>query len=1345
MSSAKPGCPQTGTRPPCPSPPSRSGGTTPGGLRLLSRTEVSADRRTVTLFFLENLPGSARVAVRSDGDGLLDADGEPLDADGDGRPGGVAAWSFDTANLGAVPGTAVVGRVWASERRDGTNVPLAGVTITVDGAEETLRAVTGPDGSFALNPSPAGRFFVHVDGRTAAGSQWPGGAYYPFVGKAWEALPGWTNNLAGGTGEIFLPQVAAGALQPVSATETTVVTFPPEVLAANPALAGVQLEVPPNALFADNGARGGRLGLAPVPPDRLPEPLPPGLNPPLVITIQSDGPMNFDQPVPIRFPNLPDPVTGQKLPPGAKSAIWGFNHDTGFWEIAGPATVSADGSFVVSDPGTGVRQPGWWLAFPGTPLGEPGGGPRGGGGAGGAGGAGGGGGGGGADGDCPEAAEQALDLGLDLADCAGSLLGLDQWINAGTELIRNFDTLLETTDQMVNASAVDATTCDRFAAVAAQMNAAGQLIADLAQPFVSEADPTRLADAVVDCGVSLARDAADLACGANCRRGAANRGCQQWEQFSDLADRAEFLGDLAEADSASEAAFIAAEAAADGLVTALDAYCNAGRRAVGLASPDPRLLELRRRAVEHHAAAVDAKAKAETLLRAGQEVRRRLAEWLDTGVEMVSRWMIEDRGWAGAYYRLWSGDDEFRGRVRAEGVFGLPVVAPNTPFLLEVYEPLRGVYGRAEFISDDNGFRTEVPAPLVVSLRDRSLYPDTDGDGLPDLVEHVVGSRSDRPDTDGDGRNDGEELVAGENPLSPAAAAADGVTASLSVGGVAVDVAAAGAETVAVATERGPVMLLATGSPDAPRMLASLTDGRGASRLAGGENLLLVSEAAVGVRLYDLADPARPVLLWSQRELGQIAALGVRRDRVFYVAGANLVVRDADFGAELLRVNVGGAEALLDLGSRVALAGGTEVRLFELQPAGAVQRGLVAVPNPGFVSDEWGRRLAATDRLLALGGQTGFLTVVRRAGDALVLAGTPPAGLGAAAGLAFLDEQTLAATVRDPGAPEARLGIFDLRDPADVTRRVATYDTLGDARAVIWHRGRLFVADGPAGLTVVRHETALPPSGAPALELAGDFTSPAGQEALAPYTLRARLNGGHRGRVEYFLNGERLGRSPRFPHVWSGTATARTGAGGSLVFTARAVTGGGVTVESTPLVVPLLADTTPPRIVGLTPERGALAGIGTVRAVTAAFSEELDPATVRDDSLVVVAPGPDGLFGTADDVPQPGGGLERARRVRRLARVFPEPLPSGRYRATLAAGLADAEGNHLLPPLAWEFTVETPRQWISDTLSLFHCGRGVDCSLSRPRASGSATPTASGACGKTGWTKPAAQRGQRAD
>lgn len=186
---------------------------------------------------------------------------------------------------------------------------------------------------------------MHVDGRTAAGSQWPGGAYYPFVGKAWEAIAGKTNNLAGGTGEVYLPLISADALKPISATNETVIGLPSAVVSTD-RLAGVRITVPPDALFSENGVRGGRVGMAPVAADRLPEPLPPGLQFPLVITIQTDGPINFDRPVPVRFPNLPDPATGVKLPPGAKSALWastttqvaggsGFGDGHGGWRVCG--------------------------------------------------------------------------------------------------------------------------------------------------------------------------------------------------------------------------------------------------------------------------------------------------------------------------------------------------------------------------------------------------------------------------------------------------------------------------------------------------------------------------------------------------------------------------------------------------------------------------------------------------------------------------------------------------------------------------------------------------------------------------------------------------------------------------------------------------------------------------------------------------------------------------------------------------------------------------------------------------------------------------------------------------
>jgi hypothetical protein len=53
------------------------------------------------------------------------------------------------------------------------------------------------------------------------------------------------------------------------------------------------------------------------------------------------------------------------------------------------------------------------------------------------------------------------------------------------------------------------------------------------------------------------------------------------------------------------------------------------------------------------------------------------------------------------------------------------------------------------------------PPALSASV---SIAPDTDGDGLVDLVERQLGTRFDVADTDGDGVSDGEEIARGSSP-----------------------------------------------------------------------------------------------------------------------------------------------------------------------------------------------------------------------------------------------------------------------------------------------------------------------------------------------------------------------------------------------------------------------------------------------------------------------------------------------------------------------------------------------------------------------------------------------------
>ena len=146
------------------------------------RIRVSSTERFATFFYDAPLPASTEVRVTVDGDRIIGRDGLPIDADGDGLPGGVARADFRTLSLTRIPGTNVFGRVLDSY----TGLPIAGATIRVDAFPEA-NAVTDADGNFELVDMPAPDFFVHVDGSTATNA--PDGFTYPSVGKPFHSIP----------------------------------------------------------------------------------------------------------------------------------------------------------------------------------------------------------------------------------------------------------------------------------------------------------------------------------------------------------------------------------------------------------------------------------------------------------------------------------------------------------------------------------------------------------------------------------------------------------------------------------------------------------------------------------------------------------------------------------------------------------------------------------------------------------------------------------------------------------------------------------------------------------------------------------------------------------------------------------------------------------------------------------------------------------------------------------------------------------------------------------------------------------------------------------------------------
>lgn len=321
------------------------------------RIVVSSTERFATYFYESSLPASTEVRVVVDGDQIVGGSGVALDADGDGEPGGRREVEFRTLPLTRIAGTDVFGFV----RDSFTGEPIEGATIRVDAFPEA-NAVTDENGRFLLEDMPAPEFFVHVDGSTAVNL--PDGLTYPNVGKPFHSVPGQTVQLEmdGEAFDIFLPPMAEEDWQLLSSKGSTDIGFGsdgtsrleemfPEV--DSEAWDQMQVTIAPNAAVDEEGNVATQGTVIPVPSERLPAPLPPTVDPRLVVSIQANGATNFDVPAPVSFPNL------EGLKPGEQSLVTSFNHDAGRWEVVGTATVSEDGRRVSSDPGVGILAPGW--------------------------------------------------------------------------------------------------------------------------------------------------------------------------------------------------------------------------------------------------------------------------------------------------------------------------------------------------------------------------------------------------------------------------------------------------------------------------------------------------------------------------------------------------------------------------------------------------------------------------------------------------------------------------------------------------------------------------------------------------------------------------------------------------------------------------------------------------------------------------------------------------------------------------------------------------------------------------------------------------------------------------
>ena len=258
-----------------------------------------------------------------------------------GNSGGKAAFTATAMVPGPASETRISGVVL-----DNSNQPLQGVTmrllhITHGNAsnipQEMAPAVrTDAQGQFTMTGVPVGVFKLMADGGTAQRA-----GVWPTLDFDMITVSGRDNTLGM---PIFLPEINPANRVCVNEATGGTVTIPE--------VPGFALVIAPGSATFPGGSRSGCVSVTPVNIDKVPMAPGFGQQPRFVVTIQPAG-THFSPAARMTMPNV------DGLAPRAVTEMYSYDHDLASFVAIGSATVSADGSTITSDVGSGVIKAGW--------------------------------------------------------------------------------------------------------------------------------------------------------------------------------------------------------------------------------------------------------------------------------------------------------------------------------------------------------------------------------------------------------------------------------------------------------------------------------------------------------------------------------------------------------------------------------------------------------------------------------------------------------------------------------------------------------------------------------------------------------------------------------------------------------------------------------------------------------------------------------------------------------------------------------------------------------------------------------------------------------------------------
>jgi len=1240
------------------------------GQRINGRTVVSSSRGVVTFYYDAPLTGSTAVRIIINGEQLLDENGRKIDANGDNYPGGVGTFDFITVPLTRIPGTSVSGFIYDANRVDeqGNNIPISGAVLRVEGITE-LQAVTDATGFFILEDLPAPEFYVSID---ATGSPAPAGAQYGSIRKAFHSIAGHATVLVDGNGrffDVFLPLIHQVDTIPVVADQVTMVTFGPQGLDTLaqiqpdiPASVWQQLQVviPPNSVFHDDGTPATQVTVVPLPAERIPVPIPEGLNPSIVFTVDAGGATNVDGYAQLIYPNV------HNLPPGEKRLVWSFDHDAGKWITTGTVTVSADGAVMVSDPGSGVKTLGWRLIAldPWTRmlLG------------------------------CSLKAISAA--GKAVAGCANGVAKqvaeLVSDVDTGLGLLANIATqnsdVGNSLNQANNGNGI-ANKVNNLVSTKNDFKSRYDLLKKVwgvAGSTAKKLNPVlRGACTGLSCAGGIVGGLKDI-CGANlngtqCFTDATSSFCQGVDTASFGIEKANNLKKIAGIGATT----------GESMCTAIDELNKLVQLWSGGQQPFPySQASSLVNSINNEIPIVDqATNTTRDFMQSFMDLNGQVTDLDALARDLLIKHLVPPH----AFYAVFFTDlDNFaiRGITGADGDLSALIPA-NTAFVLVIFDPASARIATAVGVSNRAGQLTLVPI-MTFDLTD--ALPDLDGDGLADQAELVIGTDVSNPDTDGDGLTDASEVKQGLDPLDDRGFPT-GIIGQLSLMGEPQEITIAGSslfpekQTAYIATGSHGLAIADVSQFNNPVLLGQIALGGNATDIAIDSNLGLAF-LPIGnrqVRVVNIIDPQMPTV--KQTISSSDNANAVEVSGGFLYVGGNFLSQYEIITGQRFKVMDLGA-AIVDLTKEATrlyvITQDNKLHVVETANQSMALLGSLALPGDAH------RMFAANNIVYIANGIDSIQNPLARGGYVTVDVTDPTnPQLISDIDTPAVQSGNLKTVANGSGLALVAGGFRGLqihRAPDAGT----TYDLLteislpGRGISVAIAAGIAYAIDDAGYLNVVNYLSFDSNGVPPTISITSSATSENVAEGSV-INISANVTDDVQVRsVEFFIDGNRFGTDLSFPFNQEFVVPPLSQQT-SVTITASVVDTGGNTAQADPLILTIVPDTMAPRVIRTTPfDRGFRANVD---AIGVYFSEAMNASTINFSAFSLLEAGSDGVLNTPDDISVDISSFTYNEAQRAAFSHFSQPLPAGQYSATLSDRVTDVAGNAVLAPFDWSFTV----------------------------------------------------------